>query len=121
MSAHVVAREIPRDAPVIRVLFHAGGEAGGRVCGVVHATMGNRPALAGACSPEGGEGACLAQLEVPASWWGAQISPSTSKDGKPLPPLKQPPRMIQLAYSVLEPRTADPEGGGCLPRVQVSN
>lgn len=119
MSAHVVVREIPRDSPVIRVLFHAGGEAGARVCGVLHARAPGRAPLAAACSPEGGEGACLAQLAVPASWWSTAPLPPT-RDGKPSPPPKQPPRYIQLAYSVLEPRAADPDGGGCMPRVQVS-
>lgn len=119
MSAHVVVREIPRDAPVIRVLFHAGGEAGMRVCGVLHARAQGRAPLAAACSPEGGEGACLAQLAVPASWW-PPAPPPPGRDSKPIPLPKQPPRFIQLAYSVLEPRAADAEGGGCMPRVQVN-
>lgn len=68
MSAHIVRGEIPRDSPVLRVLFHTGSDPGGRrqmllnrhqkVCIVLHATLQNerRVPLSAACSPEGEDG-----------------------------------------------------------------
>jgi len=87
ISAHLVTPQIPRDAPVLRVLFHTGqqnavggGGAGAasaaaaarrqqRVCIVLYAALGERPSEAAACSPGGDDGVCLAQLTVPANWW----------------------------------------------------
>ncbi|KAJ0180432.1 hypothetical protein K1T71_003836 [Dendrolimus kikuchii] len=97
VSAHLVFRELPRDAPVLRVLFHTGGEGGARraatrprrVCITLHASLGSRT-LTATCGPEGEEGACLAELTVPAAWWPA--------DGKG----KRPPRTVRLAYSAAE-------------------
>ncbi|KAJ2952848.1 hypothetical protein O0L34_g7213 [Tuta absoluta] len=97
VSAHLVFRELPRDAPVLRVLFHTGGEGGARraaarprrVCITLHATFGSKT-LTATCGPEGEEGACLAELTVPAAWWPA--------DGKG----KRPPRTVRLAYSAAE-------------------
>lgn len=91
MSAHIVRNEIPRDSPVLRVLFHTGSDPGGRrqillarhhqrVCIVLHATMGNRTPLQVACSPDGEDGVCLAQITIPSSWW--PPLPSPSKDGR---------------------------------------
>lgn len=69
VSAHVVAREVARDAPVLRVLFHTGGDPGARrlarhqrVCIVVHASLGDRQPLSAACTPDGEDGVCLAQV-----------------------------------------------------------
>ncbi|KAI5641773.1 mature oligodendrocyte transmembrane protein [Phthorimaea operculella] len=85
VSAHLVFRELPRDAPVLRVLFHTGGEGGARraaarprrVCITLHATFGTKT-LTATCGPEGEEGACLAELTVPAAWW-----PSDGKGKRP--------------------------------------
>ncbi|XP_049867014.1 transmembrane protein 132E isoform X2 [Pectinophora gossypiella] len=104
VSAHLVFRELPRDAPVLRVLFHTGGEGGARraaarprrVCITLHATFGTKT-LTATCGPEGEEGACLAELTVPAAWWPA--------DGKG----KRPPRTVRLAYSAAE--ASGGEGG----------
>lgn len=104
VSAHLVFRELPRDAPVLRVLFHTGGEGGARraggrprrVCVTLHATLGSRT-LTATCGPEGEQGACLAELTVPAAWWPA--------DGKG----KRPPRTVRLAYSATEAGTEDGE------------
>ncbi|XP_028135128.1 transmembrane protein 132E [Diabrotica virgifera virgifera] len=126
MSAHIVRNEIPRDSPVLRVLFHTGTDPGGRrqvllarhhqkVCIVLHATMGTRTSLHAACSPDGEDGVCLAQVTIPASWW--PPLPSPDKDGRPGKFTKTPPRLIQVAYSVLEPWPD--EGEGCHPKMQV--
>lgn len=132
MSAHVVRTEIPRDSPVLRVLFHTGSDPGGRrqllmrnhqrVCIVLHATLGERPALTAACSPDGEDGVCLAQVTIPANWW-APLPPPDST-GRVSKPVKTPQRLVQVAYSVLEPRTVtDAEGlkddNSCIPRVQI--
>jgi len=85
ISAHLVTPQIPRDAPVLRVLFHtgqqnSGGGAGAasaasaarrqqRVCIVLYAALAEKPSEAAACSPGGDDGVCLAQLTVPANWW----------------------------------------------------
>lgn len=132
MSAHIVRTEIPRDSPVLRVLFHTGSDPGGRrqllmrnhhrVCIVLQATLGERPALTSACSPDGEDGVCLAQVIIPANWWAPLPPPDNT--GRASKPVKTPQRLVQVAYSVLEPRTdTDAEGskddGGCAPRVQI--
>lgn len=108
VSAHLVFRELPRDAPVLRVLFHTGGEGGARraaarprrVCITLHASLGSRT-LTATCGPEGEEGACLAELTVPAAWWPA--------DGKG----KRPPRTVKLAYSAAEAGSGETGDGAC--------
>lgn len=126
MSAHVVRSEIPRDSPVLRVLFHTGTDPGGRrqillarhhqrVCIVLHATMGTKPPLHAACSPNGEDGVCLAQVTIPSSWW--PPLPLPEKDGRPGKLTKTPPKLVQVAYSVLEPWPD--EGEGCHPKMQV--
>ncbi|CAH0554668.1 unnamed protein product [Brassicogethes aeneus] len=110
MSAHIVRDEVPRDSPVLRVLFHTGTDPGGRrqmllarhhqrVCIVLHATMGTTRSLHAACSPDGEDGVCLAQ------------------DGRPGKVPKSPQKIVQVAYSVLEPWPD--EGEGCHPKMQV--
>ncbi|KAL4714013.1 hypothetical protein ACJJTC_008367 [Scirpophaga incertulas] len=108
VSAHLVFRELPRDAPVLRVLFHTGGEGGARraaarprrVCITLHANLGSRT-LTATCGPEGEEGACLAELTIPAAWWPA--------DGKG----KRPPRTVKLAYSAAEASNGESGDGAC--------
>ncbi|XP_012530083.1 transmembrane protein 132E isoform X2 [Monomorium pharaonis] len=165
MSAHLVGNSVPRDSPVLRVLFHAGSEASGRrqllmarhqrVCVVLHASLaspsrGNAAsrsstghgysssssssALTAVCSPDGENGVCLAQITIPADWWPPLPPPDASGRVKVA---KSLPRLIQVAYSVLEPRTeeggvssggsssigsgssADSGSGFCRPRVQI--
>ena len=149
MSAHLVGSNIPRDAPVLRVLFHAGSESGGRrqlllarhqrVCVLLHASLPGKTALTAACSPDGEDGVCLAQITIPADWWAPLPPPDASGRVKIA---KTPPRLVQVAYSVLEPRTvamadesdsdSDSAGNariqgqsdgstasGCRPRVQI--
>ncbi|CAH2990789.1 unnamed protein product [Chilo suppressalis] len=108
VSAHLVFRELPRDAPVLRVLFHTGGEGGARraaarprrVCITLHASLGSRT-LTATCGPEGEEGACLSELTIPAAWWPA--------DGKG----KRPPRTVKLAYSAAEASSGESGDGAC--------
>lgn len=144
MSAHLVGTSVARDSPVLRVLFHAGSEAGGRrqvllarhqrICVLLHATLPGKPPLSAACSPDGEDGVCLAQITIPADWWPPLPPPDASGRVKIT---KTPPRMLQVAYSVLEPRTIviaddsteafgsrpqvqnDVAAGGCRPRVQI--
>ncbi|KAJ8913830.1 hypothetical protein NQ315_003739, partial [Exocentrus adspersus] len=125
MSAHIVRNELPRDSPVLRVLFHTGTDPGGRrqvllarhhqrVCIVLHASMGTKTPLHAACSPDGEDGVCLAQITIPSSWW-PPLSPD--KDRRLGKLTKTPPRLVQVAYSVLEPWPD--EGEGCHPKMQV--
>uniref|UniRef100_A0A1Y1MMI2 Transmembrane protein 132E n=1 Tax=Photinus pyralis TaxID=7054 RepID=A0A1Y1MMI2_PHOPY len=125
MSAHIVRNEIPRDSPVLRVLFHTGTDPGNRrqllfsrhhqkVCIVLHATLANRPVLSAACSPDGEDGVCLAQITIPSSWW--PPLPPPDKEGRPGKTLKSPPRLVQVAYSLLEPRPSEEDN--CQPRIQ---
>lgn len=58
---------------------------------------------------------CLAQITIPSNWW--PDLPPPDKTGRPGKPVKTPPRLVQVAYSVLEPR---PTGGvACAPRLQI--
>lgn len=122
MSAHIVRPEIPRDSPILRVLFHTGTDPSGRrqillthhqqrVCIVLHATMASHPSLHAACSPDGEDGVCLAQITIPASWWPPIPFPEKGKVSK------TPQRLVQVAYSVMEPRPEDSEG--CHPKMQI--
>ena len=82
---------------MLRVLFHAGSEATGRrqlllgrqqrVCVLLHATPSILPRsdpmteanpLTAACSPDGQDGVCLAQITIPANWWPALPPPDSS-------------------------------------------
>ncbi|XP_051175131.1 transmembrane protein 132E isoform X2 [Leptopilina boulardi] len=88
-------------------------------------TSKNGP-LTAACSPDGEDGVCLAQITIPANWWPPLPPPDAS--GRIKVP-KTLPRIVQLSYSVLEPRSN--EDGGvphvldsgsssfCQPRVQI--
>ncbi|KAK3912238.1 Transmembrane protein 132B, partial [Frankliniella fusca] len=158
MSAHLVRADVARDQPVLRVLFHTGGDPAARqqhvararlrqqrVCIVLHASVPGRPPLTAACSPDGEDGVCLAQITIPHTWWpplpplpppeelgagvgagagaggGSSAEAAAGSEPPPLglgkaPPRKAPPRVVQLAHSVLEPRASEP---GCVPRVQI--
>lgn len=126
MSAHMVRNEIPRDSPILRVLFHTGTDPGGRrqillarhhqrVCVVLHASLGSRSPLHAACSPDGEDGVCLAQITIPSSWW--PPLPSPDKEGRPGKMTKSPPRLVEVTYSVMEPRPEDTES--CHPKMQI--
>ena len=106
LSAHLVTREVRKDSPVLRVLFHTGQRAPAKkknsVCILLTATLGNR-SVSGVCSPGGREGTCLAELTVPAGWWPGLATASG-------PGAKHPKIVALVTYSVaLAPR------GECAP------
>nr|XP_024219021.1 transmembrane protein 132C [Halyomorpha halys] len=110
LSAHLVTKTVERDWPVIRVVMHTGAEPGAqRVCAVVHATLGDGR-VTGACSPDSHEGMCLVELVVPWSWWPLLPSRRTK-------PTKAPPRLVALAYTVIEPV----KGPQCTPKVMIQS
>uniref|UniRef100_A0A6B2E6C3 Putative conserved secreted protein n=1 Tax=Phlebotomus kandelakii TaxID=1109342 RepID=A0A6B2E6C3_9DIPT len=120
ISAHLVRTSIPRDSPVLRVLFHAGADPGGhvqrqKICVLLHVAMGSRMPLKGRCMPEGEDGVCVAEVVVPSSWW--PPLPPPDKDGRGSIPPKVPQRLVQVSYSVFEPPTRNPEQ--CEPKVQI--
>lgn len=120
ISAHLVRSTIPRDSPVLRVLFHAGADPGGhlqrqKICVLLHVSMNNKTPLKGRCIPEGEDGVCVAEVVIPSSWWPAM--PPPEKEGQPAAPQKTPQRFVQVAYSVFEPPAKNPEQ--CEPKVQI--
>ncbi|XP_039435014.1 transmembrane protein 132E [Culex pipiens pallens] len=120
ISAHLVKNTIPRDSPVLRVLFHAGADPGGhlqrqKICVLLHASIGNKTPLKGRCMPEGEDGVCVAEVVIPSNWW--PPLPPPEKDGRQPAALKTPQRMVQVSYSVFEPPARSPEL--CEPKVQI--
>lgn len=119
ITAHHVQSSIPRDSPVLRVLFHAGPDPVGQVqrqkiCVLLHASFDGQPPLKGRCMPNSGDGVCVAEVVIPASWWPAL--PLPDKYGN-FNTEKIPPRMVQVSYSVYEPPSRNPEL--CEPKVQI--
>lgn len=120
ISAHLVRSTIPRDSPVLRVLFHAGADPGGhlqrqKICVLLHVSMNNKTPLKGRCIPEGEDGVCVAEVVVPSNWWPAM--PPPNREGQPITPQKTPQRFVQVSYSVFEPPVKNPEL--CEPKVQI--
>ncbi|EAT43715.1 AAEL004880-PA, partial [Aedes aegypti] len=120
ISAHLVKTSIPRDSPVLRVLFHAGADPGGhlqrqKICVLLHASIGNKTPLKGRCMPEGEDGVCVAEVVIPSNWW--PPLPPPEKDGRPAAIQKTPQRLVQVSYSVFEPPARSPEL--CEPKVQI--
>jgi len=98
LSAHIVTKEVRKDQPVLRVLFHS-GQRGFRgqnkrhsVCLVLSAVLNNKT-VEGVCSPSGLDGTCLGQITIPAGWW----PPLTAENGKLL---KHPKIVTQVYYTV---------------------
>jgi len=120
ISAHLVRSSVSQDAPVLRVLFHAGADPGGhlqrqKVCVLLHVAMGSEQPLKGRCMPEGEDGVCVAEVVVPLGWW-PQL-PAPTQDGSGQAPPKVPQRYAQVSYSVFEPPLRNPEQ--CEPKVQI--
>ena len=90
LSAHLVTREVRKDKPVLRVLLHSSGPAGGELgllCAQVSAVLANKT-VSGQC--ELGP-SCLAQLTIPSHWWPDIRAERTRK---------QPKIISQVFYSV---------------------
>ncbi|XP_053692033.1 transmembrane protein 132E [Sabethes cyaneus] len=120
ISAHLVKNNIPRDAPVLRVLFHAGADPGGhlqrqKICVLLHASISNKTPLKGRCMPEGEDGVCVAEVVIPSNWWPSL--PPPERDGRTFVAQKTPQRLVQVSYSVFEPPIRSPEL--CEPKVQI--
>lgn len=120
ISAHLVRTTIPRDSPVLRVLFHAGADPGGhlqrqKICVLLHVSINSKTPLKGRCIPEGEDGVCVAEVVIPSNWWPPM--PPPDKDGQSSTPQKTPQRFVQVAYSVFEPPAKNPEQ--CEPKVQI--
>lgn len=120
ISAHLVRPTIPRDSPVLRVLFHAGADPGGhvqrqKVCVLLHVSMLGKAPLKGRCMPEGEDGVCVAEVVIPSNWWPPLQPPSKAGNSASLP--KTPQRSVQVSYSVFEPPVKNPEL--CEPKVQI--
>lgn len=120
ISAHLVRSTIPRDSPVLRVLFHAGADPGGhlqrqKICVLLHVSMMNKQPLKGRCIPEGEDGVCVAEVVIPSNWW--PDMPPPERDGQVAPIQKTPQRIVQVSYSVFEPPAKNPEQ--CEPKVQI--
>ena len=67
ISAHLVRSHVSQDSPVLRVLFHAGADPGGRlqrqkICVLLHVAMGQNEPLKGRCMPEGEDSVCVAEV-----------------------------------------------------------
>ena len=90
LSAHLVTREVRKDKPVLRVLLHSSGPAGGDpglLCARLSAVLANKTVSA---QCELGP-SCLAQLTIPSHWWPDIRAERTRK---------QPKIISQVFYSV---------------------
>lgn len=110
---------IPRDSPVIRVLFHAGADPGGhlqrqKICVLLHVSMDAKTPLKGRCMPDGEDGVCVAEVIIPSNWW--PPLPPPDKDGRSVI-FKVPQKFVQVSYSVFEPPSRNSEL--CEPKVQI--
>ena len=100
LSAHLVTREVRKDSPVLRVLFHTGqrgfsAKKKSSVCILLNAALGNR-SVSGVCSPGGRDGTCLGELTIPAGWWPGLATTS-----------KHPKIVTLVTYSVAMVRRGD--------------
>ncbi|CAB4057888.1 TMEM132 [Lepeophtheirus salmonis] len=108
LSAHPVTTEIPRDKPVLRVLFHAGGHGGPyrslngaprTICIRLYVSLRNETKST-CCSPDGRDGTCLGQLTLPSRWWPSLVFNGSEEGGK----TKHPKIIASISYSVEEAR-----------------
>lgn len=110
---------IPRDSPVLRVLFHGATDAGvylqrRKICILLHVTVDSHKPLRNHCMPDGDDNVCVAEVVIPADWW-PKLSPP-DKDGH-TNTVKTPQPLVQVSYSVFEPPAKNPEQ--CEPKVQI--
>lgn len=119
ISASLVRSYIPRDSPVLRVLFHGATDAGvylqrRKICILLHVTLESHKPLRNHCMPDGDDNVCVAEVVIPADWW-PKLSPP-GKDGH-TNTVKTPQPLVQVSYSVFEPPAKNPEQ--CEPKVQI--
>ncbi|OXA52948.1 hypothetical protein Fcan01_12010 [Folsomia candida] len=137
LSAHIVTPTVPKDTPILRVLFHAGqtafglpitpqnpsrgtrqqsGNAGSRrhrtrLCLVASATKGPGDVVTSSCTPDSRDSTCLAELTLPIHWW-PEVNNNNNNfednSGYSSPPLKPTKIHVQVSYAVYEP-----ENGHC--------
>ena len=120
ISAHLVRPTVPRDSPVLRVLFHAGADPSGnlqrqKICILMDVSILNQIPIKGYCIPEGDDGVCFAEIVIPSNWW--PPLPPPEKEEPFVTPQKTPQRLVQVSYSVFEPLARNPEQ--CEPKVQI--
>ena len=113
LTAHLVTREIPKDKPILRVLFHAAAGKRShnhhrgshqrkrttgkrRICVRVSAHFSPTESTSSVCSPDPRDGTCLGQTALPSSWWPSIIAVEDSKKSK------QPKISVKVTYSVFE-------------------
>lgn len=119
ISASLVRNYIPRDSPVLRVLFHGATDAGvylqrRKICILLHVVLDSHKPLRGRCMPSGDDNVCVAEVVIPADWW-PKLSPP-DKYGHTTT-VKTPQPLVQVSYSVFEPPSKNPEQ--CEPKVQI--
>lgn len=119
ISASLVRSYIPRDSPVLRVLFHGATDAGiylqrRKICILLHVVLDSHKPLRGRCMPDGENNVCVAEVVIPSDWW-PKLSPP-DKDGR-TNTVKTPQPLVQVSYSVFEPPAKNPEQ--CEPKVQI--
>lgn len=119
ISASLVRSYIPRDSPVLRVLFHGATDAGvylqrRKICILLHVVLDSHKPLHGRCMPDGEENVCVAEVVIPSNWW-PKLSPP-DKNGQ-TNTVKTPQPLVQVSYSVFEPPAKNPEQ--CEPKVQI--
>lgn len=84
LAAHLVTPRVSRTRPQLRALFYAGHADQAAVCVVLGATGPEKQKLFSACSPGNSrDGACVAELKLPPSWWPPEDGESPKKRRKP--------------------------------------
>lgn len=119
ISASLVRTQVPRDSPVLRVLFHGATDAGvylqrRKICILLHVALEPHKPLHGRCMPDGEDNVCVAEVVIPSNWW-PKLSPP-DRNGRSSN-VKTPQPQLQVSYSVFEPPAKNPEQ--CEPKVQI--
>lgn len=129
VTARLVTREVRRDRPVLRVLFHSarasdpkrrpaqvpedateGGKLppGDSLCVVLYVHNRDQHLMA-ACSPsESRDGVCLAQATLPVSWWPPLESPAWKSP-------KTQRTWVRVEYAVLQGGSLECSDSAALP------
>ena len=102
-----MTREVRKDKPVLRVLLHSSGPAGGetgQVCARLSAVLDNKT-VSGQC--ELGP-SCLAQLTLPSHWWPDIRAERTRKQPKILSQVFYSVKLCQTGGSLTAPHLVGP-------------